>query len=148
MVTSCRCWRHCCSRPKPHWHSAWRGHAPDVDGTDWAAIVRYYGQLLALDPSAAPRLGHAIALAEAGSADEACQRLLALLPRVPEALRAHTLAALARACTRLGDDAAALAWLAQAIAAAPHPADARQLARLAASARDAPSAAPRDAGSV
>ena len=104
--------------------------------------------MLALDPSAAPRLGHAIALAEAGSADEACQRLLALLPRVPEALRAHTLAALARACTRLGDDAAALAWLAQAIAAAPHPADARQLARLAASARDAPSAAPRDAGSV
>jgi RNA polymerase sigma-70 factor (ECF subfamily) len=103
--------------------------APDVDGTDWPAIVRYYDHLLALDPSAAPRLGHAIALAEAGAADDARQRLLALLPQVPTALKAHTLAALARACSRMGDNAAAMSWLAQAVAAAPHPADARQLTR-------------------
>jgi RNA polymerase sigma-70 factor, ECF subfamily len=103
--------------------------ADDPAGTDWPAIVRYYGQLLALDPSAAPRLGHAIALAEGGAAAEARTRLLALLPQVPGALRAHTLAALARTCERLGDTAAAADWRAQAIAAAPHPADARRLAR-------------------
>jgi RNA polymerase sigma-70 factor (ECF subfamily) len=103
--------------------------APDADGTDWHAIVRYYDRLVALDPSHAPRLGHAIALAEAGNADEARRRLLTLVAKVPDALKAHTLAALARACTRLGDDAGAQAWLALAIAAAPHPADARQLAR-------------------
>lgn len=103
--------------------------AEDPARTDWPAIVRYYELLLALDPSAAPRLGHAIALAEGGAAAEARNRLLDLLPQVPPALRAHTLAALARACERLGDAAAAADWRAQAIAAAPHPADARMLAR-------------------
>jgi RNA polymerase sigma-70 factor (ECF subfamily) len=103
--------------------------APDHDRTDWAAIVRYYDALLALDPSAAPRLGHAIALAEAGEPAAAHSRLEALLPEVPTALRAHTLAALARAHERLGDIDASLDLLAQAEACAPHPADARLLAR-------------------
>jgi RNA polymerase sigma-70 factor (ECF subfamily) len=103
--------------------------AADPGRTDWPAIVRYYAQLLALDGSAAPRLGQAIALAEAGDARAAQQGLLALLPEVPHALRAHTLAALARASERLGDVGAAQAWLRQAVAAAPHPADARCLQR-------------------
>ncbi len=103
--------------------------APDHAGTNWPAIVGYYDQLLALDASAAPRLGHAIALAEAGAPADAMQRLQALLPQVPAALRAHTLAALARAAQRLGDGEAAQRWLQAAIAAAPHPADARLLAR-------------------
>lgn len=103
--------------------------AEDPARTDWAAIVRYYELLLALDPSAAPRLGHAIALAEGGAPADARRHLLALLPQVPPALRAHTLAALARACERLGDAAAADGWRMQAVAAAPHPADARRLAR-------------------
>ena len=77
--------------------------APDHAGTDWQAIVRYYEQLLTLDASAAPRLGHAIALAEAGAPADAMQHLQVLLPQVPAALRAHTLAALARAAERLGD---------------------------------------------
>ena len=97
--------------------------------TDWAAIVQYYELLVRQDPSAAPRLGHAIALAEAGSPADARGRLLAQLPQVPAALKAHALAALARACERLGDARAAADWRAQAIAAAPHPADARWLAR-------------------
>jgi len=103
--------------------------APDHDRTDWAAIVRYYDALVALDPSAAPRLGHAIALAEAGEPAAARARLDALLPEAPAALRAHTLAALARAHERLGDSGAALDSLARAEACAPHPADARLLAR-------------------
>lgn len=103
--------------------------APDHDGTNWPAIVAYYEKLLALDASAAPRLGHAIALAEAGAPAAALLHLQALLPQVPAALRAHTLAALARAAERLGDMAAALQWLDQSIAAAPHPADERLLAR-------------------
>jgi RNA polymerase sigma-70 factor (ECF subfamily) len=104
--------------------------APDHAGTNWPAIVGYYQQLVALDDSAGPRLGQAIALAEAGAADEARQQLLALLPQVPAALQAHTLAALARACERAGDVAGAARWRDQAIAAAPHPADARMLARM------------------
>jgi RNA polymerase sigma-70 factor, ECF subfamily len=116
------------------WHllagvAAEHAAAPDHGRTEWAAIVRYYDALLVLDPSAAPRLGHAIALAEAGEPAAAHSRLVALLPDVPPALRAHTLAALARADERLGDIDAAVSWLAQAEALAPHPADARLLAR-------------------
>lgn len=103
--------------------------APDYEATDWAAIVAWYERLLTLDPSPAPRLGHAIALAEGGSPTQALLRLEALLPQVPPALRAHTLAARARAHLRLGDTAAALSWLDQAIAATRHAADARLLQR-------------------
>jgi RNA polymerase sigma-70 factor, ECF subfamily len=84
---------------------------------------------LQLDASAAPRLGHAIALAEAGQAARARDLLELLLPEVPLALRAHALAALARAHECLGDRARAGRLLQQAQAAALHPADARQLAR-------------------
>ncbi len=103
--------------------------APDHERTDWAAIVRYYEALLAIDASAAPRLGHAIALAEAGEPREAQARLEALLASVPAALRAHTLAALARTEERQGRRVQAIARLDAAIACAPHPADARLLAR-------------------
>lgn len=103
--------------------------AADHERTDWAAIVRYYDRLLVLDPSAAPRLGQAIALAEAGDPAAARSRLEALLPEAPRALRAHTLAALARAEERLGHIDAALARLGEAVACAPHDADARLLAR-------------------
>lgn len=99
--------------------------APSYAATDWAAIVRYYEQLLRLDPSAAPQLGHAIALAEAGSARLALERLQALRP--PAALQAHRHAALARAHERLGEREAARAALAEAVRLAPHPADARWL---------------------
>jgi RNA polymerase sigma-70 factor (ECF subfamily) len=114
------------------WHlqagiAAEHARATDPADTDWPAIVRYYDLLLALDPSPAPRLGHAIALAEAGAPDEARARLQALLPAVPASLRAHTWAALARAHERLGDAGPAAECLAQAIAHAPHPADARRL---------------------
>lgn len=103
--------------------------APDWDRTNWPAIVGFYDTLLRLDPSAAPRLGHAIALAEGGAAAEARTRLLALLPATPESLRAHTLAALARAHERLGETDAARARLGEAILLARHDADARLLAR-------------------
>jgi RNA polymerase sigma-70 factor, ECF subfamily len=103
--------------------------AADYASTDWPAIVRYYDMLLVMDASAAPRLAHAIALAEAGAAAAAKDRLLVLLNEVPTALRAHTLAALARAHERLGEFAAARERLAQAAAVAANAADARMLAR-------------------
>lgn len=103
--------------------------APDYARTDWARIVAGYALLLRIDPSPAPRLAHAIALAEAGEPAQARERLEALLPEVPVALKPHTLAALARAHERLGDAAAADRWLDAAIAAVRHPADARLLQR-------------------
>ena len=114
------------------WHlmagiAAEHAAAPSYDATDWAAIVGYYRELLALDGSAAPRLGHAIALAEAGNPAQALQLLLALLPMAPSALRAHTWAATARAQERLGQVDEALHSLDQAIAHVRHAADGRLL---------------------
>lgn len=103
--------------------------APSFDRTDWPAIVRYYEALLRIDASTAPRLGHAIALAEAGEPGPALALLQALQPGTPVALRAHNLAAQAQALQRLGRLPEARALLAQAVAAAPHPADARLLAK-------------------
>lgn len=103
--------------------------APDWAMTDWPAIVGFYEQLLRLDPSAAPRLGHAVALAEGGAAAEARRRLQALLPHTPEPLRPHALAALARAHEREGAPGPARACLREAILLARHDADARLLAR-------------------
>lgn len=125
------------------WHlqagiAAEHATAADYAHTNWAAIVRYYETLLALDGSAAPRLGHAIALAEAGEPALALQRLQALQAGLPAALAAHGLAAQARAHERLGDVALALQRLQQAVAVAPHAAEARALARRAQSLRPAP----------
>jgi RNA polymerase sigma-70 factor, ECF subfamily len=116
------------------WHvmagiAAEHASAASYDGTHWRRIVDYYELLLQLDDSAAPRLAHAIALAEAGLADQAKALLHRLLPSVPAALRAHTLAALARAHERLGEMALARARLQEAVHAAPNDADARMLAR-------------------
>jgi RNA polymerase sigma-70 factor (ECF subfamily) len=118
--------------------------AADYASTNWRAIVGYYDQLLALDGSPAPRLAHAIALAEAGAPAVAREKLLALLPDTPAALRAHTMAALARtheresegSCARSASGerpalaaAAASDWIRRAIRAAVHEAEARVLAR-------------------
>lgn len=116
------------------WHllagiAAEHARAPRYEATDWAAIVGYYEALLPLDPSAAPRLGHAIALAEAGAPQAALRRLRAMGDEVPAALRAHHAAALSRAAERAGDLALARSALQQAIAAAPHPAEALRLQR-------------------
>jgi RNA polymerase sigma-70 factor (ECF subfamily) len=119
------------------WHlqagiAAERARAPSAEGTDWAAVVQYYRLLLRLDASAAPRLGHAIALAEAGDPRAALQALQALQPGLPAALQAHGLAAQARALQRAGRLAEASARLRQAVVVAPHPAEARLLERRAA----------------
>lgn len=116
------------------WHllagiAAEHAMAPDWAQTHWSAIIGYYEQLVAIDPSAAPRLGHAIALAEGGAPQDARAKLLTLLPTMPEALRPHTLAALARAHERLGEIEAARQRLQEAIVIAPTDADARLLAR-------------------
>lgn len=116
------------------WHllagiAAEHATAPDHARTDWATIAGYYGWLVEIDPSAAPRLGHAIALAEAGAPQQALERLQALTPDVPAPLRPHALAAMARAHERLGAIERALDLLAQAADAAPHEADARALRR-------------------
>lgn len=124
------------------WHllagiAAEHATAPDHARTDWATIAHYYGWLVDLDPSAAPRLGHAIALAEAGAPQVALERLRAMQAGVPAALRPHALAAMARARERLGDTDEALKLLGQAADAAPHAADARALRRRAEAIRSA-----------
>ncbi len=116
------------------WHlmagiAAEHAAAPTYEQTDWATIAGYYEQLVALDPSAAPRLGHAIALAEGGTPAEALRRLLALQPEAPAALQAHTWAALARAHERLGQVDATMQALDRAIACVRHAADGRMLQR-------------------
>ncbi|MFN0187036.1 MAG: hypothetical protein ACKVQR_24780, partial [Aquabacterium sp.] len=116
------------------WHlmagiAAEHATAPTYEQTDWATIASWYEQLVALDPSAAPRLGHAIALAEGGTAAEALRRLQALLPQAPAALQAHTWAALARAHERLDQIEQAVCSLDRAIACARHAADGRLLQR-------------------
>lgn len=116
------------------WHlmagiAAEHAAAPAYEQTDWATIAGYYEQLLVLDPSAAPRLGHAIALAEGGSPAEALRRLQQLQPEAPAALQAHTWAAQARAHERQGQTEAALACLDRAIACVRHAADGRLLQR-------------------
>ena len=116
------------------WHlqagiAAEHATAADYASTDWPTIVQYYDTLVALDDSAAPRLGQAIALAEAGQPQRALALLQALQPEAPPTLLAHLLAAQARAHERLGDVAQAHRLLLLAVAAAPHAADARALAR-------------------
>lgn len=103
--------------------------APSWEATDWAAIVHWYGLLLQLDDSAAPSLGHAVALIESGQPQAGLDRLDALERWLPHALRAHSLAARSQAALRLGDLPAARRWLQQAIDAAPRAADARLLQR-------------------
>jgi RNA polymerase sigma-70 factor, ECF subfamily len=114
------------------WHllagiAAEHAAAPDHARTDWAAIVAFYDQLLRIDGSAAPRLAHAIALAEAGQAGRALALLAALAPEVPAALRAHHAAAQARAHEQRGDLDAARVHLARAVGLAAPP-EARALA--------------------
>lgn len=103
--------------------------AADYASTAWPQVVRYYDALLQIDASAAPRLSHAIALAEAGAPAQACAALRALLPSVPPALSAHAHAALSHALLRLGEREAALAHLHTAIEFAPNDADRRLLVR-------------------
>ena len=103
--------------------------AADYASTHWPRIVAYYEALLVLEPGAAPRLGHAIALAEGGAPAAAQQALETLLPSVPEALRPHALAALAHAHQRLGHAALAQEQLDAAIALARNEADRRLLER-------------------
>jgi RNA polymerase sigma-70 factor (ECF subfamily) len=114
------------------WHllagiAAEHATAADYADTDWPAIVNYYELLLQLDPTAAPRLAHAIAVAEAGEPQRALTLLQALAAAVPAALAPHLLAAQARAQERLGDHDAAADLLLQAQAMAPHAAEARAL---------------------
>ncbi|MBL8330644.1 MAG: hypothetical protein JNJ71_17535 [Rubrivivax sp.] len=103
--------------------------APCYEATDWKAIARYYALLVQADPSAAPRLAQAIAQVESGEAASGLERLQALLPGVPDALRAHTLAAMARALEQLQRLPEARARLQDALAAAPREADRRLLQR-------------------
>lgn len=116
------------------WHlqagiAAEHATAAEHASTDWPAIAAYYQALLALDPSTAPRLGHAIALAEAGEPALALLHLQALQPDLAPTLAAHGLAAQARACERLGRMDEAVGLLLQAVQQAPHAAEARALAQ-------------------
>jgi RNA polymerase sigma-70 factor, ECF subfamily len=116
------------------WHlqagiAAEHAMAADYASTDWPRIVAYYETLLHIEPGAAPRLSHAIALAEAGDAHAACARIIALLPEVPAALKPHAHAALAHALTRLGEHDRARTAIDAAIGCARTDADRRLLER-------------------
>jgi RNA polymerase sigma-70 factor, ECF subfamily len=116
------------------WHlqagiAAEHAMAADYAHTDWPRIVGYYQALLQIDGGAAPRLSHAIALAEAGQPQSARNMLESLLPAVPDALRPHTHSTLSHALLRLGERDAARAQLALAIAHARNSADRRLLER-------------------
>ena len=82
-----------------------------------------------IEPGAAPRLSHAIALAEAGEPYRAQAALTDLLPTVPDALRAHAHAALSHALLRTDERAAAREQLLAAIDHTRNDADRRLLER-------------------
>jgi RNA polymerase sigma-70 factor, ECF subfamily len=103
--------------------------AADYASTNWPRIVGYYEALMKIEPGAAPRLSHAIALAEAGEPHRAREALDDLLPTVPDALRAHAHAALSHALMRLSDREAARAHLVAAIGHVRNGADRRLLER-------------------
>ncbi len=116
------------------WHlqagiAAEHAMAADYASTNWPRIVGYYEALVRIEPGAAPRLSHAIALAEAGAPQSAQAALANLLPTVPEALRAHAHAALSHALLRLDESDAARTHLQAAINCARNDADRRLLER-------------------
>jgi RNA polymerase sigma-70 factor, ECF subfamily len=116
------------------WHlqagiAAEHAMAADYASTNWPRIVGYYEALIKIEPGAAPRLSHAIALAEAGEPQRARAVLGALLPTVPNALRAHAHAALSHALLRLDEQASARAHLQAAIDHTRNDADRRLLER-------------------
>lgn len=116
------------------WHlqagiAAEHAMAADYASTNWPRIVGYYEALMRIEPGAAPRLSHAIALAEAGEPQRAQVALADLLPTVPDALRAHAHAALSHALRRLRDDSAARTHLLAAIEHTRNDADRRLLER-------------------
>lgn len=116
------------------WHlqagiAAEHAMAADYASTNWPRIVGYYEALMKIEPGAAPRLSHAIALAEAGDPQRARAALDDLLPTVPDALRAHAHAALSHALLRLDERASAHAHLRAAIDSTRNDADRRLLER-------------------
>lgn len=119
----------------------------DVTRTELQNVLRAQQRRVVAHLARSLGLGH-LALAEdavqtastgrfAGELDDdelallfaACHPALPAASQVALALRAHTLAAAARAHERLGERGQAGVLLRQAQAAAQHPADARQLAR-------------------
>jgi RNA polymerase sigma-70 factor (ECF subfamily) len=116
------------------WHlqagiAAEHAMAADYASTDWPRIVGYYEALMKIEPGAAPRLSHAIALAEAGEPHRAQAALADLLPTVPDALRAHAHAAMAHALSRTSNRNGARQHLLAAIDHARNDADRRLLER-------------------
>jgi len=116
------------------WHlqagiAAEHAMAADYASTNWPRIVGYYEALMTIEPGAAPRLSHAIALAEAGEPHRAQAALADLLPTVPDALRAHAHAALSHALLRTNERAAAREHLLAAIENTRNDADRRLLER-------------------
>jgi RNA polymerase sigma-70 factor, ECF subfamily len=116
------------------WHlqagiAAEHAFAADYASTNWPRIVGYFEALMKIEPGAAPRLSHAIALAEAGEPQRARAALDALLPTVPDALRAHAHAALSHALRRLGEHSTARTHLLAAIDSTRNDADRRLLER-------------------
>ena len=103
--------------------------ATDYASTNWPRIVEHYEALMQIEPGVAPRLSHAIALAEAGAPQRAQTALTDLLRVIPDALRAHTHAALSHALLRTNDRAAARTHLLAAIGHTRNDADRRLLER-------------------
>ena len=97
------------------------------DAPDWPQILALYDTLLRFEPTPVVQLNRAVVLAELGQGAQALQTLAALHDDLAEYQPYH--AALADVQARLGNHPAARAAYDQAIARAPHAADATFLRR-------------------
>lgn len=116
------------------WHlragiAAEHATAPSFTDTRWDVIVRHYDTLLGLEDAPGIRLARTVALAHARGPALALRPLQALLPDLPDALRAHGHAALAEVLRHLGRPDEARQALQSAVALAPTTAARRLLER-------------------
>jgi RNA polymerase sigma-70 factor (ECF subfamily) len=108
------------------------------EDTDWPAIVAWYERLLALDPSPAARLAHAIAIGAARGPAAGLAAVDAVLPQLPRERYPFGHAARGDFLARLGEREAARAASGQALAQARSEAERALLARKLQGLEDAP----------
>lgn len=115
--------------------------AKDYAATDWAAILRWYEALIALDAQAVPRLAHAIALGEVHGPAAGLAAVEQVLPQLPQTRYPFGHCARAHFLRRLQRPAEAIEAYRKALSATRSEAEARlierQIAATAAQACDA-----------
>lgn len=110
--------------------AAEHAHAPSWEATNWASVLHFYEALLALDSSSGPRLGHAVALAQAHGAATGLAQLEEHWRQFETQPLPYAWAARAQWRQALGQIEAARVDYAEALRRARHPAERRQLLAL------------------